>query len=97
MLSIRLDKELEARLNNLVSKTGRSKSFYAKKALESYIEDVEDYNLAVAALEQDDGTRYSLEEVMKYFNVKPRKRKAKQPFKKALPKKTLPKKTLPRR
>jgi RHH-type transcriptional regulator, rel operon repressor / antitoxin RelB len=74
MLSIRLDKNLEARLNNLVLKTGRSKSYYAKKALQEYIEDREDYNLAVAALENDDGQHITLKEAMKIFKVKSSKR-----------------------
>lgn len=74
MLSIRLDKNLEARLANLVAKTGRSKSYYAKKALQEYIEDREDYNLAVAALENDDGEYITLEEAMRIFKVKPSNR-----------------------
>ncbi len=44
--SIRLDKELSARLDRLVRLTGRSKSFYVKQALEEQIADLEDLYLA---------------------------------------------------
>lgn len=45
-LSIRLDEELEARLERLSRLTGRSKSFYVKQALQDQIEDLEDLYLA---------------------------------------------------
>ena len=41
MLGVRLDKQLESRLNALASKTQRSKSFLAKEALIRYIEQEE--------------------------------------------------------
>jgi RHH-type rel operon transcriptional repressor/antitoxin RelB len=44
--SIRLDKELAARLDRLVRLTGRSKSFYVKQAIEEQITDLEDLFLA---------------------------------------------------
>jgi RHH-type rel operon transcriptional repressor/antitoxin RelB len=44
--SIRLDKELAARLERLVRLTGRSKSFYVKQASEEQIADLEDLLLA---------------------------------------------------
>ena len=44
--SIRLDKELAARLERLVRLTGRSKSFYVKQAIEEQIADLEDLFLA---------------------------------------------------
>lgn len=40
--SVRLDDELDARLERLARLTGRSKSFYVKQALEEQIEDLED-------------------------------------------------------
>jgi len=43
MLSVRLDKELEERLDKLSLQTNRSKSFYVKQALESYLRDMDDY------------------------------------------------------
>ena len=44
--SIRLDAELDARLERIARLTGRSKSFYVKQALEQQIEDMEDLYLA---------------------------------------------------
>ena len=43
MLSVRLDKELEERLDKLSLQTNRSKSFYVKQALESYLSDMDNY------------------------------------------------------
>lgn len=52
MLSVRLSPTLEQRLNALAQETHRSKSFYIAKALEQFLDDQEDYLLAVASLEQ---------------------------------------------
>lgn len=41
MLGVRLDEQLEARLNALAEKTHRSKSYLAKEALKRYIEQEE--------------------------------------------------------
>ena len=41
MLGVRLDEQLESRLNALAAKTHRSKSFLAKEALIRYIEEEE--------------------------------------------------------
>ena len=43
MLALRLPPEIEARLDALAKKTGRSKSFYAREAILRQIEDIEDY------------------------------------------------------
>ena len=45
-LSIRLDEDLELRLDRLARLTGRSKSFYVKQAIADQIEDLEDLYLA---------------------------------------------------
>ena len=44
--SIRLDDELDARLERIARLTGRSKSFYVKQALAAQIQDLEDLYLA---------------------------------------------------
>lgn len=44
--SIRLDEDLDARLERIARLTGRSKSFYVKQALEDQIQDLEDLYLA---------------------------------------------------
>ena len=46
MLAIRLPEEIESRLAALASRTGRSKTFYAREAILTYLEDLEDYYLA---------------------------------------------------
>ncbi len=52
MLAVRLPPDLERRLNELAQKTGRTKSYYARAALESYLEDLEDAYLADEALKR---------------------------------------------
>jgi RHH-type rel operon transcriptional repressor/antitoxin RelB len=46
MLAVRLDKELEKRLERLAAKTGRTKTFYAREAIEAHLDDLEDFFLA---------------------------------------------------
>jgi RHH-type rel operon transcriptional repressor/antitoxin RelB len=62
MLGVRLEPELEAKLDKLARKTGRSKSYYARAAIRQYLEDREDYLLGVAVLERNEPT-ISLEEL----------------------------------
>ena len=60
MLGIRLEPDLEKRLDRLAKETGRSKSYYAKLAIREYLEEREDYLLGIAALERNE-PRISLE------------------------------------
>ncbi|MGH8283611.1 MAG: type II toxin-antitoxin system RelB family antitoxin [Gammaproteobacteria bacterium] len=46
MLAIRLTPDIEKRLDALAKKTGRSKTYYAREAIQEYLEDLEDYYLA---------------------------------------------------
>ncbi len=62
MLGIRLEPELEKRLDRLAKETGRTKTYYAKLAIRRYLEDREDYLLGMAALEKKQ-PRLSLENV----------------------------------
>jgi len=62
MLGVRLEPELEAKLEKLAKKTGRSKSYYAKEAIRQFLEDREDYLLGLAVLERKEPT-ISLEEL----------------------------------
>jgi RHH-type transcriptional regulator, rel operon repressor / antitoxin RelB len=62
MLGIRLDPDLEKRLERLAKQTGRSKSYYAKLAIRQYLEDREDYLLGIAALERKE-PRISLKQL----------------------------------
>ena len=53
MLTLRLPPRLEARLNRLAKRTGRPKAFYAKKAIADFLDEQEDYLMAVARLEDN--------------------------------------------
>jgi RHH-type rel operon transcriptional repressor/antitoxin RelB len=67
---IRISRDLDERLDVLAAKTGRRKSFYASKAIAEYLEDREDYLLAVAAYEESKGRRrYTLDEVEKRLGL----------------------------
>lgn len=66
MLAIRLPEDLEKRLADLARRTGRTKTFYAREAIERHLGDLEDYYLAaeIAQRVRDGGEPvYSLEEV----------------------------------
>ncbi|MGH9556069.1 MAG: type II toxin-antitoxin system RelB family antitoxin [Terriglobales bacterium] len=56
MLGIRLDPELEAKLESLARETGRSKSYYARLAIRQFLEEREDYLKAIAVLERNEPT-----------------------------------------
>jgi RHH-type rel operon transcriptional repressor/antitoxin RelB len=43
MLSVRLDETIQTKLDNLANITKRSKSFFVKEALNSYLDDMADY------------------------------------------------------
>lgn len=49
MLAIRLQPDIEKRLERLAKKTGRTKTFYAREAILQHLDDMEDYFLASAA------------------------------------------------
>ncbi len=62
MLGVRLEPDIEKRLERLAKKTGRTKSYYAKEAIRQYIEDREDSLLADEILRKNEPT-FTLEEV----------------------------------
>lgn len=68
MLAVRLPKDLESRLNRLALSADRSKSYYVKKALEKFLEEEEEKQIALKAYEAyvKSGKRvHSFEDVMK--------------------------------
>lgn len=73
MLNVRLPEGVEMRLERLSKETGRSKSYYVKKAIEQYLEDREDYLLAVATLEKKNPT-ISLEQLERELGLENRNR-----------------------
>lgn len=50
--SVRLSAEIEQRLNELASQTGRTKAYYLREIIERGIDDLEDYYLAADVLER---------------------------------------------
>jgi RHH-type rel operon transcriptional repressor/antitoxin RelB len=68
MLAIRLPIDIENRLAQLAKKTGRTKTYFAREAILNYLEDMEDYYSAVAAIKKP-GKRYSSEEVRKELGL----------------------------
>lgn len=63
--SIRLPEDLEARLERLAARTGRTKSFYIKQAIEEHIADLEDFYLAERRMcEYDPAENATLDEMM---------------------------------
>ena len=66
-LTIEIDPELDRRLDELVARTGESKTDLLRNALRNGIEDVEDYFSAAAILkrvESGEEKTYPLEQVM---------------------------------
>ena len=46
MLALRIDAETERRLEALAARTGRTKSYYAREAILTQLDDLEDFYLA---------------------------------------------------
>ena len=51
-VSIRLDPEIEQRLDHLAAQTGRAKSYYLRELIERGLDDLEDFYLADATMER---------------------------------------------
>jgi RHH-type rel operon transcriptional repressor/antitoxin RelB len=62
MLAIRLPEEIERRLTELATKTGRTKTYYAKEAILKHMDEIEDKYLAIHRLENP-GKRWTLDEL----------------------------------
>jgi RHH-type rel operon transcriptional repressor/antitoxin RelB len=68
MLTFRVPAALDKQLEKLARRTGRSKSFYAKRALVEFLEEHKDYLIAVSRLE-DDLPSIPLSEVVKRLGL----------------------------
>ena len=68
MLAIRLDQEVESRLEQLAKKTGRTKTFYAREAILEHLQDMEDYYLAVDVLQRP-GKIYTSDEAKRELGL----------------------------
>ncbi|QWW68648.1 DUF6290 family protein [Rhizobium sp. WYJ-E13] len=72
MLALRLPPEIEARLDALAKRTGRSKSFYARQAILEHLDDMEDIFLAEKRLEElrkEETDTVPLSELMARYGV----------------------------
>ncbi len=54
-ISIRLNPGTEKKLEKLAKKTGRTKSWYIRNAIEDYLREWEDYYIALSRLESETG------------------------------------------
>jgi len=72
MLAVRLPKEIETRLGSLASMTGRTKTYYVKRAISELLEDMEDTFLAIEALSEKD-MPIPHEQVVAEFELKQQK------------------------
>ena len=66
MLAIRLPSEIEDRLAHLAQETGRTKTYYAREAIVTHLEELEDYYLAERVMEKvrkGEERMFSLDEV----------------------------------
>jgi RHH-type rel operon transcriptional repressor/antitoxin RelB len=52
-IAVRLNPQLEKRLERIAKRTGRSKSLYIRRALEEYLDEQEDYLIALQRLEEN--------------------------------------------
>jgi RHH-type rel operon transcriptional repressor/antitoxin RelB len=68
MLALRLNPEIESRLNRLAKRTGRTKSFYAREAILEHLDELEDTYLAVQRLKQP-GKTFSAREVKRALGL----------------------------
>ena len=66
MLAIQLPPDIEKRLSDLAARTGRSMSDYAKEAILEHLDDLEDYHLAAARVQE---ARVSLEDMEKRLGL----------------------------
>ncbi len=70
--SVRLSGATEKRLTDLSKKTGTSKAYYIREAIEGHLDDLEDVYLAQQVLERirrGEERTYSLEEVEKELGL----------------------------
>ena len=71
MIAVRLPEDIERRLSDLARKTGRTKTFYVREAVQVHLEDLEDLYLAeqeVKNLRAGRSTTTPLAEVVAHIN-----------------------------
>ena len=69
MLSVRINDEMQSKLNNLANATKRPKSFFVKEALENYLDDMVDYYEVQSRAQDKNRNLISIEELEKALDV----------------------------
>ena len=69
MLSVRLNEEMQSKLDSLSNATKRPKSFFVKEALENYLDDMVDYYEVQSRSEDSSRNLISIDELEKALNV----------------------------
>ncbi len=68
MLAVRLPSDIEERLEKLAHRTGRTKTFYARQAILTHLDELEDTYLALRRLKRP-AKRWKLEELEKGLDL----------------------------
>jgi len=71
-IAVRLPDETDSRLAALAARTGRTKTFYVREAIEAHLEDLEDYYLATEVSERigrGEESTVSLDELMARYDM----------------------------
>ena len=72
MMTIRLPEKMEKRLTQLAKETHRTKSYYVKRAIEEFLDDQEDYLIALSVMERvERGEEKTIpfEEILKKYGI----------------------------
>lgn len=69
MLAVRLDKEIESRLEKLSKETHRPKSYYVREAIRLYLDEQEDYEIALSRLHNHSDNIISSDEMRKRLGL----------------------------
>jgi RHH-type rel operon transcriptional repressor/antitoxin RelB len=69
MLSVRLNEEMQSKLDSLSNATKRPKSFFVKEALENYLDDMVDYYEVQGRSQDSSRNLISVKELEKALNV----------------------------
>lgn len=78
-IAVRLPPKVEQRLQKLAARTGRSKASFAREAIERFLEDLEDEQLAIERLKEP-GKRSTLDELERGFTPGERPESQYNPF-----------------
>jgi len=69
ILSLCIPKVLDEKLKEIAKKTDRTRSYLVRKALEEYLEDLEDYLIAFERYTREDKEYLTTEEVKRYLEI----------------------------